>query len=381
MMGVAESLLVRVLLQPQRAVGLGLLGWDRLIRQARVSGLLIRLAVTLQEEGLLEQVPPAPRGHLRAALVLQRRQHQAVFWEVEHLLSALQARGLRLVLLKGAAYVVAGMAPGRCRLFTDFDLLVPRQDLEKAELALMMRGWTSAHRDAYDQRYYRTWMHELPPMRHFRRASVVDVHHNLVPDTAPLKPDPERLLSQVRPCPGMPEVFVPDGLDMILHSAVHLFHDGEFDHGLRDLFDLRDLAAECLQAEADWQALVMRARELDLERPLFYALRYLRRLLKVQIPGSVPPLLEPAAPPRPMWWLLDAAFERGLLPDHETCRAPLTGLARFALYVRGHALRMPPYLLLPHLLRKAFMRMRPDPDPPPGALRRGALAPADGGDQ
>ncbi|MCG5534448.1 nucleotidyltransferase family protein [Ectothiorhodospira mobilis] len=376
-----QNLLVQVLLHPQQMEGLGLPDWDRLIRQARVSGLLIRLAVILKEAGLLDRVPPAPRGHLRAALILQTRQRQAVFWEVEHLLSALQARGLRLVLLKGAAYVAAGMTPGRCRLFTDFDLLVPRGELEKAELALMMRGWTSSHRDAYDQRYYRTWMHELPPMRHFRRASVVDVHHNLVPDTAPLKPDPERLLARVRPCPGMPEVFVPDPLDMILHSAVHLFHDGEFDHGLRDLFDIRDLVGECLQTEADWQALVMRSRELDLERPLFYALRYLQRLLEVRIPGSVPPLLDPPAPPRPMWWLLDALFERGLLPDHETCRAPLTGPARFALYVRGHALRMPPHLLLPHLLRKGLRRMRPEPDPRPGALQRAALARGDGGGQ
>ncbi|MFP4245091.1 MAG: nucleotidyltransferase family protein [Ectothiorhodospira sp.] len=372
---------MQVLLHPQQMEGLGLPDWDRLIRQARVSGLLIRLAVILKEAGLLDRVPLAPRGHLRAALILQTRQHQAVFWEVEHLLSALQARGLRLVLLKGAAYVAAGMSPGRCRLFTDFDLLVPRRDLEKAELALMMRGWNSSHRDAYDQRYYRTWMHELPPMRHFRRASVVDVHHNLVPDTAPLKPDPERLLARVRPCPGMPEVFVPDPLDMILHSAVHLFHDGEFDHGLRDLFDIRDLVGECLQAEADWQALVMRSRELDLERPLFYALRYLQRLLEVQVPGSVQRLLGPAAPPRSIRWLLDALFERGLQPDHETCRAPLTGPARFALYVRGHALRMPPHLLLPHLLHKGLRRVRPEPDPQPGGLRRAALARGDRVDQ
>jgi len=33
-----------------------------------------------------------------------------------------------------------------------------------------------------------------------------------------------------------------------------------------------------------------------------------------------------------------------------------TGPARWLLYVRGHALRMPLHLVLPHLLRKAWLR-------------------------
>jgi len=36
------------------------------------------------------------------------------------------------------------------------------------------------------------------------------------------------------------------------------------------------------------------------------------------------------------------------------CRAP----ARVALSLRGHWLRMPPRLLLPHLARKSVMRLR-----------------------
>ncbi len=47
-----------------------------------------------------------------------------------------------------------------------------------------------------------------------------------------------------------------------------------------------------------------------------------------------------------------------LRPDHPHCDGPYTGIARWLLYVRSHHLRMPLYLVVPHLLRKAFMRLK-----------------------
>jgi len=52
---------------------------------------------------------------------------------------------------------------------------------------LMLEGWVSGHRSAYDQRYYRKWMHEIPPMTHIRRQTVLDLHHNILPETARLR--------------------------------------------------------------------------------------------------------------------------------------------------------------------------------------------------
>jgi hypothetical protein len=50
---------------------------------------------------------------------------------------------------------------------------------------------------------------------------------------------------------------------------------------------------------------------------------------------------------------MELLLKRALQPQHPSCRDTLTRLARGLLYVRGHALRMPPRLLLPHLMRKA----------------------------
>jgi hypothetical protein len=53
-----------------------------------------------------------------------------------------------------------------------------------------------------------------------------------------------------------------------------------------------------------------------------------------------------------------ALLKRALRPDHPDCDTPGTRLARWLLYVRSHLLRMPWRQVLPHLLRKAWMRRR-----------------------
>ena len=142
---------------------------------------------------------------------------------------------------------------------------------------------------------------------------------------------------------------------MVLHSAVHLFSDGEFNHGLRDLFDIHRLLLEFGPQPGFWDGLAARARALELERSLFYALRYCRRLLGTPIPDSVLAQAASGGPGAALAWLMDRLFGHALQPMHPSCEGPLTGLARSALYVRGNWLRMPPLLLTRHLFHKAFI--------------------------
>jgi hypothetical protein len=224
------------------------------------------------------------------------------------------------------------------------------------EAALMMAGWATTHHDAYDQRYYRQWMHELPPMRHLRRESMIDVHHAILPKTASARPDPALLRAAAVPVPGLPGVLMLAPADMVLHSAVHLFSDGEFDHGLRDLLDIHRLLGHFGRDRRFWAELVPRARQLQLERSLFYALRYSRMLLGTAIPDTV--LTDVAGPSPVLLRGMDALFRRALLPRHASCGDRLSGPARFLLYLRGNWLRMPPLLLARHLFHKAFLSPR-----------------------
>ena len=330
--------------------------WETLIREARRANLLPRVALELDDLGLLDQVPEAPRAHLIAARTLARAQADAVRREVAFIDRALAGTGVPVVLLKGAAYLIAGASAARGRVFSDIDILVPRDALAKVEADLMRSGWATIKTTAYDQRYYREWMHELPPLRHVSRQAVLDVHHAILPTTARLKPDSAKLLAASRPVAGESRLRVLAPVDMVLHSAAHLFCNEDVGNSLRDLVDLDSLLRE-FGGEADfWPTLTARASELDLARPLYYALRYAARIVGTPVPASALHAAEIGRPPSWLRGLMDALFLQSLRTARAGDGHGLASLARGSLYLRAHWLRMPLPLLAQHLAIKALRR-------------------------
>jgi Uncharacterised nucleotidyltransferase len=328
--------------------------WELAIRLGKSSGLLARLALALADAGI--DAPEQPQRHLDAARILAEKHVIDVRREVEQLSLTLVPLVGRLILLKGGAYVAADLPPARGRLFGDIDILVPFERIELVEMTLRLHGWRFGDIDPYDDSYYRRWMHQIPPMTHGLRGSTVDVHHAIVPRTARISLAPDRLLETARPLAGHAGVAVLAPPEMVLHSATHLFNEGEFGRALRDLVDLDLLLRHFGGEPAFWTTLLARAEGLDLARPLFYCLRYAHRLLATPIPAEVLSASRRFAPPPALLRVMDFLFERGLRPQHASCRDAGSGLALWLLYVRAHHLRMPAHLLLPHLLRKAVKR-------------------------
>lgn len=331
--------------------------WDLLIRQARFASLLPRIAAIVDENGFADDLPAAVAMHLFSTKRVADKQAKVIHYEIRQIELALASLGKPVVLLKGAAYVAAGLPSSTGRIFSDIDILVPKSSLDDAERLLVRHCWMTTHNDEYDQHYYRTWMHELPPMKHTHRGTVLDVHHAILPDTARLKPASEKLLEKIQPVSGCNNIYVLSNIDMVLHSATHLFHDGELENGLRDLVDLDALLRHFSKDEQFWDQLIERAVEMDLIRPLYYALRYSQQILQTPVPDVV--MKAATAVGRPaiaLASLMDALFARALMPDHSSCDDALTPLARWLLYIRSHYLRMPFHLLIPHLLRKAIKK-------------------------
>lgn len=355
-MDATGQLILEGLQDPDRLAGLGAASWDRLLPQVRQAGVLARLAVLMKRRGLWERVPTRVRNHLVAMDVVATEHQRIVRWEVNRISRALGPTGSPVIVLKGGAYVMANLPPSRGRLMSDVDIMVPKDRLVEVEAALKSHGWEPMKLDPYDQRYYRQWMHELPPMRHQERLTAIDVHHTILPESGRLHPDPQLLLESARPIDGsLCKVLAP--ADMILHSAVHLFQDGELAGGLRDLTDMDDLLRHFGDHEPGfWEHLVPRARQLGLQRPLFYALRYTRRLLGTPIPEPVRQTSQHDGPPWMIIRLMDRLVSRAMFlqdPDHTRINE---SSARWLLYVRSHWLRMPPHLLAGHLTRKALRR-------------------------
>ncbi len=330
--------------------------WHRVIQAARAANLMSRLAIALDDAGLLPALPAPVRPHCVAALRLCAHQIEAVRRECRHIARAMEAVGAPVVLLKGAAYAMGGLQAARGRLFGDIDVLVARDSLPRAEAALMQWGWTTGAIDPYDDRYYRQWMHEIPPMMHRARGTLIDVHHNILPSTSRHVPDPSIIFAASTPTEFAP-LSLPSREHMVIHSAVHLFHEGEANNALRDLIDLSCLMTE--SADPDfWSALIRDSAALGLVWPVFLAVRYAKRFLQTDIPDAVLADLHRRSgfgSWRLRW--LDTLYLAAFLGHRSSASTPQAMLLGTALYVRAHALRMPLFQLGAHLSRKAFLRL------------------------
>lgn len=359
-----SDLLSPIWARPQQRPVFSLAQWETVLGQARRAGLLGRLAQHHVDHGWLAEVPSQPRLYLEGALRQVDRLHHELRWEIDCIRRALAPVGAPVVLLKGGAYFAAELPPRRGRLFGDIDIMVAREHLPQVEGALFRAGWISDERDAYNQRYYREWMHEIPPMRHVQRRTVIDVHHTITPPTSRMCVDGVALLEHIVPIDARRDLYALAPVDMVLHSAVHLFQEGEFERGLRDLLDMNDLLRHFEAREVDfWPQLLSRAEAIRLQTPLHHALFHLERLFGTRAPDALRDAVQALRPPwlhrRMMAVLLGVA----LRPMHPSCRQRGAGLARWLLYVRSHALRMPLSLLIPHLVRKAWMQRFPKKKP------------------
>jgi hypothetical protein len=373
-------LLVATLRDPASVGALSPERWTALIAIARAEKLIGSLAWRLESEVLAEPIAAI----LAEAGVEAKHARRQALWEAEMARRALAPLGIPVILLKGTAYAAAGLAAGKGRSIGDLDILVPREALPEVERALLGAGWEWVKEDAYDDHYYREWMHELPPLIHRERDRMIDVHHTILPLTARPRPDAAALiagsvavntadlpnpfgLSLSKPFPSANEEkgrtregfdkLSPNGEggdlertsdsssairilsppDMIVHAAAHLFADGDLAGGLRNLWDIDRLLRDFSDHPDFWAQLAARAALHGLGASVGRAVRLAHALYGTPAPDP---------------WIVSNAIDRlfmaRLLARNGWGQATRPML-RLAFYVRSHTLRMPPLMLARHL--------------------------------
>jgi hypothetical protein len=358
--------LLPLLRDAQHARTMQLADWDDTIRLARQARLLGMLAHRLRDdEAVWAFLHERVRGPLQAAIHYSAYRVQLVRMEMRALDHALP-QDLPVTLLKGASYLVQELAMARGRMPNDVDLLVRRADLDAAENALTRAGWKMEAKDPYDERYYREWSHELPPMRYPGHALEVDLHHTIAPVTSRTRADDALLFDGLQAVPGS-RFRVLDPCDQVIHAAIHLFQDSDLHGQLRGLVDVDGLIRHHLSDHAQtWSRLVDRAERHRADRVLWYALHYCRSWLGTPVPEGLALTPPSRSARRGMDWVFSRACPPRI-PDV----APSLGerLADTLGQLRYHRLRMPPTLLARHLLHKSWKAVRPrkqSPLPPGG---------------
>ncbi|WP_233520633.1 nucleotidyltransferase domain-containing protein [Flocculibacter collagenilyticus] len=351
-----EALLIAVLANPAivkhaEAESFDEVTWSLLLSAARQQKMLATLYYLLDDYQLLDEIPEKARIHLASSALYCNKLHQSLAYELQQISSALKTVGYSATLLKGGAYVLANKKAGRGRFFSDIDLLLPKEQLETAKNVLFLKGWIQQSVDQYDDHYYREWTHELPPLVHLERASVVDLHHAIFPvvshhafSVVPLmrntvKPDDEYEV----------DVLAPEG--MFIHSAVHLFMQEDFDKLVRDSFDMHRLIAEHGHEETFWTRLQGLAIELKVQTAVADALHCCKQWYNSPIQQHVFQALNKEN-------LLTKLRRRCLHHLLFSSNKIHLTFAHYYLYLRGHLLKMPLHILLPHLCWKTIKQLK-----------------------
>lgn len=322
----AARLLVEALRDPESVIALTPEQWTELLSVARAEALAGTLAYRVDGQPMPKAVASMLADHRASAAQAQR----AALWEAEMCRRALDPLGIKTILLKGTAYAAAGLKAAQGRQIGDLDILVPKARLADAEKALLGAGWEWVKEDAYDDAYYRQWMHELPPLIHQDRDRMIDVHHTILPLTARITPDADAMIADAIEVEDGYFILSPE--DRICHSAAHMLADGDMQGGLRNLWDIWWLQKECspetLESRTQLHGLsndVARATRLA---DAFYGSGDI-----VALGGG------------------DALIAKRLLARNgwgqETRK-----IRRLGFYIRSHWLRMPPLMLARHLWTK-----------------------------
>ncbi len=334
-------ILVRALRDPASIAGLNSADWTTLLTIARAEQLIGTLAMRLQGQ----DVPASVAAILDDARINAEYQRRTALWEADCARRALADYDGKIVLMKGTAYVAAGLQAGEGRHIGDLDIMVAQSDLPQVEAMLLREGgWEWVKDDAYDDAYYRDHMHELPPLIHRTRDRMIDVHHTILPLTARPRPDAAGMLGDaisLPPASGKEALYVFTPTDMVIHCAAHMIADGDLQGGLRNLWDMHCLLSEfAAHDNGFWPALQSRAQHHQLRGAVHMAARLGHKLYGTDIPQS---------------WNIrgnaDAFFVRCITARDGYGRRT-RDFTRLAFYIRSHWLRMPPMMLAQHLWTK-----------------------------
>lgn len=333
---------------------------DLALRQLRRLKLLAQVGERLAQQHLLDAFPQRVTDQFQSAMTMAEARARLARWELTQLARVLEPSPRNpVVVLKGGAYLLAQLPHSAGRLLADVDLLVPQAALRSTEERLLQAGWQGASLNVHDDRYYREWTHEIPPLRHVEREMEVDVHFGILQRKARLKPSAELLLEASQPVGGEGfSVLAPE--DMALHAMTHLFASSEQADALRELVDVDALVRHFAAADGTfWSRFSMRVRQLGLARPAFYALRYAEAWLGTAVPPDVAAELRKDAPTAPLRWIMDRLVPGAMFARHPDRSDRTSEVARLLLLVRTHWIRMPPLLLARHLTNKSLRRLRP----------------------
>jgi hypothetical protein len=229
------------------------------------------------------RAPEAALDELRPFYLAQASASMPRTHWLGQILRELHARGIPVIVLKGAYLAEVVYADSAARPMSDIDLLVRQEDLEAAAQTLTDLGYQTSKEFWLD--FELQVGQHLPPFMK-TGAPPIEVHWRLLEPDLPFEIDQAGLWK--RACPvkiaGQPALgLYPE--DLLLHLCLHAtIH--RFQNGLRATYDIAATIMR-FRESLDWNVLVWRARDWRAERALFLWLWLAADLFGAAVPAGV----------------------------------------------------------------------------------------------
>jgi hypothetical protein len=256
--------------------------WSEAIRLADDEGLAAALAHALRGRGW-PGVPDEARARLHRALTRALARHVIMTRDLALVLDALAAAGVESMPLKGPVLAETVYPHPATRTFTDLDLLVRPEALERTDLVLEQLGWRPVEGDhswAFDVAYDGETTYEAPG------RATIDLHWRLLnaaryPWNRRATDEAWRRAMPVTVAGRRCRTLAP--ADLLVYLAAHLAvqHAGV---GLRWHLDLARLVD---RGEIEWDEVVRRAHEWRMARATAFALGCAQATAGLQLPRGV----------------------------------------------------------------------------------------------
>ncbi len=350
--------LVDVLVKPEKLLDVPPSALSNIVSEARYFNMLAQLKYLCESRGCWSSLPKKFKAQLSSASLFYENQRRKLDIEAEEITKVLTPLNVQWMYLKGGAYHLNGMVGFSGRMMNDIDILVEESAISRVESAFKDNSWVSAKISNYDEKFYRSWSQEIPPLRHLYRQVELDVHFNILPKTLKETVDGRYLFEQAVSIDSRPNQKVLKPHAMLIHSAIHLFYESEYHKGLRDLYDIWILIENYSTQEGFWDELIDLQSKVGNEESVYLALRYSQMVYDAAIPSEVLEYYECYKPNKFYLLTLDFCFLNVFTSVYPPHRKFGQGIAESILYLRGHLKRMPLRLLIPHLTKKSIDKFK-----------------------
>lgn len=264
-----------------------------------------------------ELVPEEIREAFRRQAVVTEFRMAATEATLHTVVRELDAEGLRVMLLKGAALASTVYGSFARRPMGDLDILVAPEGAERAWKRIREMGWTLEYEDGDE--FYGSFHHLPPLVDPSALRLVLEIHRSMMPKPGPFHLDESELWRDARSVRlGSTSAWVPSQAHMLLHLSVHFAWSNMF-RGIGRT--VRDVATLLAKDPIDWDRFAELAIRSRAGTCAYWTLVITRTLTGTPVPEEV---LESLRPRQPM--LVTRTLERayvtmGLLGTCPSVRA------------------------------------------------------------